>query len=161
MGTPKTLFDTAVNTHSPARCAPRTNKAAAGAARDAIKTETLEDNTSNEVVELALRQMLTQLIPRRILAQAKHYLRRECRKPKEMKVKIYLQHRIHYNLLVTTKVLRMTRCLTSCSTALRSPGKRKWTNRGLIHCSIKRGCLWVNGQLEPRAHNIIFVKLKR
>jgi len=59
---------------------------------------------TNDVIELSLRQMLTQLMPRRILAQAKRYLRRECRMPKDMKVKIYLQHLIRYN---TTELMNL------------------------------------------------------
>jgi len=81
-GTPRTLFDVAVTTHATAHRVRRTADANAGAARDAIEAETLEDNMTNAVIELSIRQMMMQLMPRRILAHAKRYLHHNCRSTK-------------------------------------------------------------------------------
>ena len=91
-GTPKTLFDSAVDIHANQRRTTRAAGAPDDQARLRIEAEALVQNYTNNVIDLAIKQMLTQLMPRRILAQSKRYLRRECRKPKDMKVKIYYQH---------------------------------------------------------------------
>ena len=46
-----------------------------------------------------MKEAITQILPRRVCARIKRYLRRECRKPQTMKVRIYLQHllRMNYN----------------------------------------------------------------
>jgi hypothetical protein len=36
--------------------------------------------------------VVTQLLPRRVLARVKRFLRRDCRKPRDMKVRTYFQH---------------------------------------------------------------------
>jgi hypothetical protein len=46
----------------------------------------------------SLQEMMTGIMPRRVLSRAKRYLRRECRKPADMKIKNYLQHIYRINL---------------------------------------------------------------
>jgi len=95
-GTPRTLFDSAVDIHANQRRTTRAAGAPDDQARLRIEAETLVQNYTNNVIDLAIKQMLTQLMPRRILASSKRYLRRECRKPRDMKVKIYYQHLVRY-----------------------------------------------------------------
>ena len=69
-----------------------------------------------EVVDItnAIRYMITQILPRRVCARVKRYLRRECRKPADMKVKIYLQHllRINYSELQNLPPFALNQQLT-------------------------------------------------
>jgi hypothetical protein len=48
-------------------------------------------------VSQAKQLTLTALIPNKIVAMVKRYLRRECRKPTDMKVRTYYQHLVQVN----------------------------------------------------------------
>ena len=55
------------------------------------------DNLQFEHVDKALRHVLTSLMPRKVLARVKRYLRRSCRKPNYMKIRDYVQHLFRIN----------------------------------------------------------------
>ena len=55
------------------------------------------DNVADAQIEEGMKRMLRTLMPRKVLARAKRYMRRECRKPNDMKVKTYLQHLLRMN----------------------------------------------------------------
>ena len=94
--TARTLYDTALRGYATTRRA-----AVAGAAivgnRPGILAQHLDQHTEIGDVNLAIQDMITELLPRRVLARVKRFLRRECRKPSDMKVKIYLQHVLRIN----------------------------------------------------------------
>ena len=92
-GTARTLFDTELTTAQTAERTCRADAANAGA-RAAIRNQDVDhdDNTSPEVVRTAYRAMIRNILPRKILARVKRSLRREMRKPKDMKIRTYLQH---------------------------------------------------------------------
>ena len=54
-------------------------------------------NAGHVIVTEAVNALLTTLMPNKILQRAKRYLRREARKPLDMKVKTYLLHVNHIN----------------------------------------------------------------
>ena len=53
--------------------------------------ETLDQHTNENLIKVALEVMLTGIMPSKALPRVKRYLRRECRKPPEMKVRLYFQ----------------------------------------------------------------------
>ena len=63
----------------------------------AVLGQDLAGHTEPEDVINAIHSMITKILPRQILARVKRYLRRECRKPADMKVRIYLQHILRIN----------------------------------------------------------------
>ena len=75
------------------------DQAAQDAAFAAIMGQDLEtdDNTNRDVVCEAIKFMVTNILPKRVLARVKRFLRRECRKPMDMKVRIYHQHLLCIN----------------------------------------------------------------
>ena len=52
--------------------------------------------TFGQLIE-AIGHVVTQLLPRRVLARVKRYMRRDCRKPRHMKVRTYVQHLLRMN----------------------------------------------------------------
>lgn len=96
-GTPLTLFQARVAT-----LAEEAREAAAEAAnanqRNAIRAQPLSQHTTTEHVGEGLRHVVTNILPRRILPKVKRYIRRECRKPSDMKVRTYMQHLLRINL---------------------------------------------------------------
>jgi hypothetical protein len=69
--------------------------AGAGAA---ILAQPLANHRARGDVRNAIKDMISKIMPRRVLARAKRFLRRDCRKPAEMKVRIYLQHLLRINM---------------------------------------------------------------
>ena len=55
--------------------------AARAAARDAIMAQDMFDFLQEAHIQLSIRDMIGQLMPRQVAAKIKRYLRRECRKP--------------------------------------------------------------------------------
>ena len=49
-------------------------------------------------IDEAMKYMVEQLVPKKVLAQVKRFLRRECRKPREMKVRNYFQKLLRINM---------------------------------------------------------------
>lgn len=63
-----------------------------------ILGQTLDEHTTVEHIQEAIRHVLDNTLPRRALARIKRFLRRECRKPVDMKVRTYAQHILRINL---------------------------------------------------------------
>ena len=91
---PLTLFETKAGD-----LAGTAQEAAAAAAEAAavgtgapIRAHHAQRHLSVDHIQAALQHMLTQLLPRRALRRVKRHLRRECRKPADMKVRICMQH---------------------------------------------------------------------
>jgi hypothetical protein len=53
---------------------------------------------TDALVEASLDNVLLNIIPKKALQKVKRYLRRECRKPADMKVRMYFQHLIRINM---------------------------------------------------------------
>ena len=94
--TANALYVTHITTLATARRLAASVRAETAHAGDggAILVEALDTHTDVVDVDDAIEFMITELLPRRILARIKRFLRRECRKPADVKVKIYLQ--LHY-----------------------------------------------------------------
>ena len=97
-GTPLSLFREGVQEAKAKRLAERVD-AADDADKAGIATAGPDhaNNLNWEQVLDGMKHVVTQLLPRRVYARVKRYLRRECRKPREMKVRVYLQHMLRMN----------------------------------------------------------------
>ena len=97
-GTPQSLFDEGIGEAMMVR---REERAAEveGAARNAVMAQDHmhENNLHYDNIDRALKAVVKGLLPNRVLARAKRYLRRECRKPVGMKVRTYFQHLLRIN----------------------------------------------------------------
>ena len=84
-GTPLSLFREGVQEAKAKRLAERVN-AADDADKAGVATAGPDhaNNLNWEQVLDGMKHMVTQLLPRRVYARVKRYLRRECRKPREM-----------------------------------------------------------------------------
>ena len=71
--------------------------AADAAARQVVIDAGWEPHLTVADVSTAKNLTLTALIPQKIVAMVKRYLRRECRKPADMKVRTYYQHLLRMN----------------------------------------------------------------
>ena len=69
----------------------------ADAAEQAVRDAGIGPHLTVADIGNAKRLMLTALIPNKIVAMVKRYLRRECRKPADMKVRTYYQHLVRIN----------------------------------------------------------------
>ena len=90
-----TSFNAAIEAGLNFRKTARIRAAANDAARRAIVDEPdldIADNQDLQDITCACQEVLTQAMPRKVLAKVKRYLRRECRKPSDMKVRSYVQH---------------------------------------------------------------------
>ena len=56
------------------------------------------NNAHFEHIENGLKNVVQQLLPQRVLARVKRYIRRECRKPADMKVRTYYNHLMRINV---------------------------------------------------------------
>ena len=97
--TAHTLYKTALTTHCEARrevaaLQAEGNTAGTGAA---VRLQHLDRHMEVVDVNQSIEEMIEAILPRRVLARVKRFLRRECRKPHDMKVKIYLQHLLRIN----------------------------------------------------------------
>ena len=93
-GMPLILFQAGLQDEKRKRFEARLEAAANNAARNAIRTAGVDhaDNTADGQILSAMQYMAAQSMPRNALARVKRVLRRDCRKPVDMKVRAYLQH---------------------------------------------------------------------
>ena len=96
--TPRAIFLEGVHNAKVAELDRRAN-AVQGNARNAIINNGMdhEDNLTFEQIQDGLKYVVRQLLPRRVLARAKRYVRRDCRKPVDMKVRNYVQNLLRIN----------------------------------------------------------------
>ncbi len=99
-GTPLTFFTARVH-----RLSTQARQVAADAAEvavvgsgAAVLAQALSGFTDDDIVELAIDCVLSNVIPKKALQKVKRYLRRECRKPADMKVRMYFQHLLRMNM---------------------------------------------------------------
>jgi hypothetical protein len=64
----------------------------------AVLAQDLSGFTDDDIVESAIDYVLSNVIPKKALQKVKRYLRRECRKPADMKVRMYFQHLLRMNM---------------------------------------------------------------
>jgi hypothetical protein len=95
--TPLTLFQGKMFQLAQATYETAMDNAANAAARQAVQNNGIPHYQANAHFQPALHWVLQNLMPKNILQYVKRHVRRECRKPKDMKVRIYLQHLIRIN----------------------------------------------------------------
>ena len=101
--TPAALFQTHIQTlctaqrESAALAIPEDDEAG----RAAVRAQPLAEHGRVEFILPSLNNVLKHLMPKNALRIIKRYLRRECRKPREMSVRTYLQHLLQYELTMT------------------------------------------------------------
>ena len=98
-GTPHSVFKTQLRNQREMRMKIRIQNEADDQQKQAIKNQGIDhaDNQEFPDVDTSLRQVLTALLPRKVLARVKRFLRRSCRKPGWMKVRDYVQHLYRIN----------------------------------------------------------------
>ena len=96
-GSALTLMETQVNKE----CQEAKDALVAGAAnatdRAAASNRTLISFLTDRMVNHGKQAVMRGLIPNKIVAMVKRYLRRECRKPADMKIRTYYQHLLRIN----------------------------------------------------------------
>ena len=89
----KTAFDTHLAANKAGAVATATEKAAAKAHAAAIAVPAI-----NEIaIKVALNEMITDLVPTGSLERVKRYMRRGCRKPSNMKIRMFIAHLTRIN----------------------------------------------------------------
>ena len=99
-GTPLTFFTAKVfglSTEARTVVADAAEDAVAGAGA-AVLARDIATFTDDDIVEHAIDYVLSNVIPKKALQKVKRYLRRECRKPADMKVRMYFQHLLRMNM---------------------------------------------------------------
>jgi hypothetical protein len=102
-GTPLSLFQAGVTKAKTANMDRRIAAAVLAtdvAAGEVVRRAGIDDpaNLDMNQIVYGLGHVVTQLLPRRVLPRVKRYLRRECRKPRDMKVRTYFQHVLRVNI---------------------------------------------------------------
>ena len=98
-GTPLTLFQTRATSlaESAREAAADAAEAVNAGSGTAILGQPITQHTTTAIVEQALRNIVTNVLPCKVLQRCKRFLRRECRKPNGMKVRSYFQHLMGIN----------------------------------------------------------------
>ena len=104
--TPLSLFKAALTKYQRIRQLERIEAAADDPARDAIRAQPLnhDDNCNVEDIGRAVKDLVQALLPRRVLARVKRFIRRECRKPADMTVRKYFQNILRLNTEILPKL---------------------------------------------------------
>ena len=98
-GTPSVLFQSAIEAMKQKRMDARIAAATTNIAKNAIRTQGVNhaDNVHNDDILLAINHMMERMMPRRVLARVKRFLRRDARKPTDMPVRKYFQNLLRLN----------------------------------------------------------------
>ena len=96
-GSAKTVYDTCITDRCEDTRRVQVAAAADNAARAAVRAATTISFLMADDLMEAKKTLLTSLIPKKIVAMVKRYLRRECRKPPGMSVRVYYQHLLRIN----------------------------------------------------------------
>ena len=91
-GLPATLYNGKGRTLTTAAREAAAEAAADAAAADAQRARHLNDFLTEDINEQCLQHVVTGMVPPKALQRVKRYLRRECRKPADMSVRMYYQH---------------------------------------------------------------------
>ena len=96
-GSAKTIYTEHVEKACQARKNAAIDAAADDVARNAEKAKPVADYLRVRECTNAKKAVLAGVIPNKTVAMVKRYLRRECRKPADMKVRVYYQHLLRIN----------------------------------------------------------------
>ena len=96
-GSAKTIYDTVIQARCEATRAQQVIAAPDNAARAAVRAATTISFVQADDLSEAKKTLLKGLIPKKIVAMVKRYLRRECRKPADMSVRAHYQHLLRIN----------------------------------------------------------------
>ena len=98
-GTPLTLFRGGVEMAKQKYMDERRVAAANDAARQQIENNGFDhaDNKTFDQIKEGLKAVIASLLPRRVLARVKRFLRRDCRKPRDMTIRVFFQHLLRIN----------------------------------------------------------------
>jgi hypothetical protein len=94
---PKTLFESSILNQSTDAYQAALDAAADDAARNAIRARGIAHYRHVDHFEPAIQNVIVNMMPKKILQYVKRNLRRNNRKPKELKVRIYFQHLARIN----------------------------------------------------------------
>ena len=101
-GTPLSLFRAAIALEAQYAYDAAIEAVPAGAGHDAavaaIEAQGVGHYEADAHFTLAMRSVVNQLAPKKSLQRVKRYLRRDCRKPADMKVRTYFQHILKINM---------------------------------------------------------------
>jgi hypothetical protein len=64
---------------------------------NAIRAEPWQQHVTIEIVRESLKEMAARCMPKKVLYRSKDYVRTKCRKPRDMKVRVYHQHLTRIN----------------------------------------------------------------
>ena len=95
-GSAKTIYTTKVETDC-ATAKEAAVAAAVGANKTAERAKAITEFITDRMVQQAKRELVKGIVPNKIVAMVKRYLRREARKPADMKVRAYYQHLLRIN----------------------------------------------------------------
>ena len=96
-GSAKTLYTNHIEPLCRAARETAANAAADNVAAQAERDRPLTDFVNAAMLRDGKREVLKGIIPNKAIAMVKRYLRRECRKPPEMKVRTFYQHLLRIN----------------------------------------------------------------
>ena len=104
--TPLSLFKAALTKYQRVRQLDRIEAEADDDAKDAIRAQPIDhaDNCNVVDVDKAVKDVVQALLPRRVLARVKRFIRRECRKPADMTVRKYFQNLLRLNTEILPKL---------------------------------------------------------
>ena len=97
IGSALTLFETKVAEDCQAEKNSQATAATDATAKKNIEDRPLLDFVTRKMVRKGKHAVMEGLIPNKIVAMIKRYLRRECRKPADMKIRVYYQHLLRIN----------------------------------------------------------------
>ena len=105
-GAPQASFEASVvehktNAYKAALTAAQATDAANGndAEVTVVRTNGIDHYLTDDMVDLALQQVVTDMLPKKVLARVKRYFRRECRKPADMSIRDFYQKLMRVNSL--------------------------------------------------------------
>jgi hypothetical protein len=139
-GTPHTIFLSKIQMHASGNRIQQANAAdpdPTSALNLAIMAEPIESpaNTSCDIVQLIINDIIESMMPRHALSRVRRYLACQCIKPQEMDVRSYFQHLAFINtqeipcshLSSVDKCSLTTNSRRSCCSRLRLNGSARWT----------------------------------
>ena len=97
-GTPVTLFRAKLRELTETAFQAALDAAADDADRATVNNNGRDHYLSNAIVDESIAHLTSNLAPKKSLQRVKRHLRRECRKPADMKVRTYYQHLARINL---------------------------------------------------------------
>lgn len=91
------VFRKSIETHTQTAFDTYVTAGTTAAARVDRRNEGRRGHVTNDIILTAKRELMSSLIPKKAVTLIKRYLRREARKPADMKVRAYYQHLVRMN----------------------------------------------------------------